>query len=342
MQDVNSKLLVVGCLSFGLLCNPTLADENTDKKFEIYGELEVRSVDRDGIDHDTFVDKARIGMKGTHPVEKFNDFKTRWQIEYDLPLNSLATDDVDSGDARVRKAQINLQGHFGEFIFGRQNNGLVDTKKMDQFRNDSGVFLRGPDRIGNTISYVTPSFSGFHGYAQVAADAFTEESTDPVTEVTTNGEQSEDIDATTFGINYLTDNVYVGLSRFDVDEFYTGELELTSLGFQVGFGDFAVFGTHQDESFDDFTVAGLGVSYALNDWTFKLGHTVFEDDANLAGETSDDEGAATTLLANYSLTDHVGLFVQYIDYDSDAEDGGFGGDAISIGVDASLSKLFTY
>ena len=116
---------------------------------------------------------------------------------------------------------------------------------------------------------------------RLVSDAFTEEATDPVTGITSNGEQSDDIDATTIGINYLTDNVYVGLSRFDVDELYTGEQELTSLGFQVGFGDFAVFGTYQDESYDDFTVAGLGVAYSINDWTLKAGYTTFEDDANL-------------------------------------------------------------
>ena len=167
MKHGNSKLLVTGCISLGLLCSTTQADEESDKKFEIYGELEVRSVDRDDVDLDTFLDKARLGMKGTHPLEKFNDLKARWQIEYNLPVNSLGTDAEDTGDAAVRKAQINLQGGFGELIFGRQNNGLVDTKKMDQFKNDSGVFLRGPDRVGNTISYVTPSFSGFHAYGQI-------------------------------------------------------------------------------------------------------------------------------------------------------------------------------
>ena len=342
MKQGKTTLLLAGCVSLSLLCSTAQAAEDGSRNIEIYGEVEVRSVSRDDVDHDTFVDKARLGMKGDHPLEKFENLEARWQIEYNLPVNSLGTDSVDSGDSEVRKAQINLQGGFGEFIFGRQNNGLVDTKKMDQFRNDSGVFLRGPDRVGNTISYITPSISGFHAYGQAVADAFTGEATDPDTGVTSSGSESDDVDATTFGINYVSDNVYVGLSRFDVDELYTGEQELTSLGFQVGFGDFAVFGTYQDESYDDFTVAGLGVSYAFDAWTLKLGHTVFEDDANLGGESSDDEGAATTLLANYALGDGIGVFVQYIDYDSDAEDGGFGGDAISVGIDAAISKVFDY
>ena len=340
MKSNNSTLLLSGFIGLGLFCGHAQADESDGKKFEIYGEVEARSVNRDGVDHDTFVYNARLGMKGTHPLKKFDNLKARWQIEYDLPLNSLATDAQDTGDAAVRKAQINLQGAFGEIIAGRQNNGLVDTKKMDQFRNDSGVFLRGPDRVGNTIGYVTPIFSGFHGYGQLVSDAFTSEVTNPDTGETTSGQQSDDIDATTFGINYNSDNIYVGLSRFEVDDFFTGEQELTSLGFSVSFGSFGVFGTFQDEDFDAFTVAGLGVSYAVNDWTFKLGHTMFEDDANLSGESADDEGSATTLLANYALGDGVGTFIQYIDYDSDAETGGVGSDAISIGIDVAISKMF--
>jgi len=327
-------------VGLGLVSGQALADEHDDKNFEIYGEVEVRSVSRDDVDLDTFVDKARLGMKGTHPLKKFEDLNGRWQIEYDLPVNSLATDDVDRGDAAVRKAQINLQGAFGEIIAGRQNNGLVDTKKMDQFRNDSAVFLRGPDRVGNTLAYVTPSFAGLHGYGQLVSDAYTEEATDPETGETTSGAQSDDIDATVFGINYYSDNVYFGLSRFEVDELFTGEQELTSLGFSVSFGAVAVFGTFQDESYDEFSVAGLGVSYAVHDWTFKVGHTMFEDDANLSGETTNDEGAATTLLANYQLGKGISTFVQYIDYDSEAETGGFGGDAISVGIDVAISKLF--
>jgi len=327
-------------VGLGLISGQALADGQEEKDFEIYGEVEVRSVSRDDIDLDTFVDKARLGMKGDHPLKKFDDLEARWQIEYDLPLNSLATDDVERGDAAVLKAQINLQGGSGELIAGRQNNGLVDTKKMDQFRNDSGVFLLRPDRVGDTLSYVTPSFAGLHGYGQLVSDAYTDVATDPETGETTSGAQSDDIDATVFGINYFSDNVYFGLSRFEVYELFTGEQELTSLGFSVSFGDFSVFGTFQDESYDEFSVAGLGVAYGVNDWTFKVGHTMFEDDANLAGETSNDEGAATTLLANYKLGNGISTFVQYIDYDSEAEAGGFGGDAISVGIDVAISKRF--
>lgn len=89
---------------------------------------------------------------------------------------------------------------------------------MDQFRNDSAVLLRGPERVSNTLAYLTPGFSAFHGYGQLLADAYTEEATDPESGETTSGTQSDDIDATVFGINYYSDNVNIGLSRFEVDE----------------------------------------------------------------------------------------------------------------------------
>ena len=326
MKYTQTIKLIVGLAMTGLCTN--LAAEDADGKFEIYGEVEVRSVDRDDTDLDTFVDKARVGMKGTHPIPKFSDLNGRWQIEANLPVNDLATNDTDQDEVATRKANISLQGGFGELIFGRQNNILAETKKIDSFKNDSGVFLLAPDRLGNAISYVTPSFSGLHGYVQVASDADAEDSDG-------NGED-EDFDATVFGLNYLNDNLFVGASYYEVDEdFPSGEVELTSFGFNYSIADWSLFGTYQDEDVTEYNVAGLGVAYNFNDWTLKLGHRKFEEDIE------DTEGSASHLAAIYSFGNNINVFIQYVDYDSDAEDLG-NGDAISIGIDTAISKVFDF
>ncbi len=323
------NISLIGVTAFAAAFSTSVYAENEDNKFEIYGEVEARSIDRDDTDLDTFVDKARIGLKGAHVLPRFTDLKARWQLEFDLPVNDLATQDKDDDDVGTRKANISLQGGFGELIFGRQNNILAETKKMDSFKNDSGAFLFAPDRLGNAISYVTPTFSGLHGYVQVASDADAED-TDG------NGED-EDFDATVFGLNYFGESFFAGISRYEVDEeFPSGEVELTSFGFNYSFGQFSVFGTYQDESVTEATVAGLGLAYNLDPWTFKVGHTNFEED------TDNTEGTATHLLASYAFGNNINAFIQYVDYDSDAEQDLGRGDAISIGIDASISKLFNY
>jgi len=79
---------------------PVTVDDNN---FEIIG-----SVDRDELDLDTFVDSARLGFKRLQILPKARGLKLRWQLEFDLPTNSLASNDVDRGDAALRKGQINL------------------------------------------------------------------------------------------------------------------------------------------------------------------------------------------------------------------------------------------
>ncbi|WP_163833681.1 porin [Spartinivicinus ruber] len=310
------------------------ASQGKEDDIELYGEIEVRSVNREATDLDTFVDKARIGLKGAHELSNMAGSKARWQIEYNLPVNGPANSSTDTGDVSLRKALVSLQGGYGEFIFGRQNNILADTKKIDTFKNDSGTFLFAPDRVGNAISYVTPTISGFHGYVQLATDAFTE---------TPSGDEDE-VDATIFGINYSDDTFYFGISRFDSESDYIPtEIGVTSLGFSVSFGDFSVFGTYQDEE-DDTQAYGLGLGYSMNDWTFKTGVNGFTSDKDGSGKSfgrmdgDDDEGNAVFFLAEYALGHGVSTFAQYVYYDDDAEDEGFGGSAFSVGIAADISR----
>ena len=291
-----------------------------DAPLELYGVVEVRSVSRSDVDHDTYVDAARLGALQDRQLGSTQSVRGRWQVEFDLPVNGPATDSTDSGDVSTRKALVSLKGRLGEVIFGRQNNILADTKKMDQFKNDSGVFLQGPDRLGNALSYVTPTAGGVHGYVHVASDVDAEE-------------PASDADATVFGLNYRTENFYAGLSKLDVDEeFDSGEVDLFSAGASYTFGNFTLFGTYQSEDVTGTDYFGLGAAYTLEDWTFKVASASFDNDA-------DEEGSATFLLADRALGKHASAFIQYVDYDSDAESIGYG-DAVSVGVALSFSKVF--
>ncbi|WP_165839971.1 porin [Motiliproteus coralliicola] len=289
--------------------------------FTIYGTVEVRSVDRDDTDLDTFVDAARLGAKQSIKLDKFDDLEARWQIEFDLANNAgLGTDDRDVGDVGVRKAQINLKNGFGEAIFGRQNNLMAAAKKIDQFKNDSGVFTQGPDRVGNALSYVTPSFGPVNGFVQVISDVDADDST-----------PAEDADGYTLGLSVVGDSYDVQASYYEVDEdFDSGEVELTSLGGSVSLGLLGVFATYQNEEVTGNELMGLGASYKVEDVTFKAGYRAFDNDAS-------QEGSAVHLLADYDLGEGVSAFVQYVEYDSDAETNFGHGDALSVGVAYNFS-----
>ncbi|MEH6812281.1 MAG: porin [Motiliproteus sp.] len=288
--------------------------------FNIYGKVEARTIDRDDVDLNSFVDKARLGLKQTIKLDKFDDLRVRYQIEFDLPTNSLATKSTDSDDVFVRKAQINLLGGFGEVIIGRQNHLMAQAKKIDQFKNDSGPFAMGPDRIGNALSYVTPSFNGINGYVQVIADA--DDNTIPG--------PAKNLDGTTFGISLVGDMYDVQTSYYDVDsDFDSGAVELTSLGGSVSLGSMGLFGTYQSEDVSNVDMVGVGVSYKMNDTTLKLGYSNTDNDAGL-------EGSYIQLLAHYNMGEGVSTFVQYIEYNSDAETTLGKGDALSVGIEYSF------
>lgn len=283
--------------------------------FNLYGTVEARTISRDDVDQDTFLDAARLGVKQSVKLDKFDDLQVRYQLEFDLANNAgLGTDDRDVGDVGLRKAQINLLGAFGEVILGRQNNLMAQAKKIDQFKNDSGSFVIGPDRIGNAISYVTPSFGPVNGYVQVISD------------VNADQTNADDADGTTVGLSVVGDMYDVQASYYDVSEdFDSGKVELTSLGGSVSLGSLGVFATYQSEDVSNKDMWGAGASYQLNDTTLKLGYSTTDNDAGA-------EGSYIQALANYDMGEGVSAFVQYIEFDSDAETNLGKGDALSVGI----------
>ncbi|MEH6650356.1 MAG: porin [Motiliproteus sp.] len=287
--------------------------------FNIYGQVEARTVDRDDTDLDSFLDAARLGVKQSVQLDKFDDLQVRYQIEFDLPTNSTGTDSRDVDEVGVRKAQINLIGNFGEVIIGRQNHLMAQAKKIDQFKNDSGAFVMGPDRIGNALSYVTPSFGPVNGFVQVISDVNADQTT-----------ATDDADATTLGLSVVGEMYDVQASYYDVSEdFDTDKVELASVGGSVSLDNLGLFATYQSEDFSNVDMFGIGASYQLNDTTLKIGYSATDND-NFNGVLK--EGSYVQLLADYDLGEGVSAFAQYIEYDTDAETTLDKGDALSVGI----------
>ncbi len=325
------KSIALGtAVTAALACPAAVVAADDDHKVELYGVAEVRTAFRDDNDVDTFVDAARLGAKGSHPLSAIGlaGIGGRWQIEFDLPVNAgLATDDVDRGDVALRKALVHFYGGFGEVIYGRQNNQLAETKKMDQFKLDSGEFLRGPDRIGNTVTYITPTFlGGLQIVGQIATDG----------DVSNNagGDQDEDVDATNVGVNYYNGPIALNFARYDTDQDDpNGELALNSFGASYSGSNWSVFGTYQNENETEYDTGGIGGSFNVDNWTLKAGVRYFEEDIN------NTEGTALHFLADYALSPYANAYITYVYYDDDAEDAGFES-VIGVGAAISFEKTF--
>ena len=163
--------LMKGLISAAAVAAVPLSAVADESNLNLYGTVDVRAISADGNDLDTQVSTLRLGVKGVQDLPSIDSMDIRWQIEFDLPKNSVATGGNDTGDVSVRKANVSMQGDFGEVILGRQNNLAAGAFLVDQFKNSSGAFIQGSYRVGNALGYVTPSMGGLKAFFQVANDA---------------------------------------------------------------------------------------------------------------------------------------------------------------------------
>ena len=150
---------------------------------------------------------SRIGLRGSEDLG--NGTKVLFQVEFgfDGMSNASATDTSNGLGGSNRLAWLGLQGDWGTIALGRQNNPFTESLNADTeadmfngngvtsalryatgavmfsavnngtaFSNFQNVSLRAmPTRVGNSIAYVSPSFSGFNfvvaGIAQAPASA---------------------------------------------------------------------------------------------------------------------------------------------------------------------------
>ena len=323
---------VAASVAAGMAVMP-LASQAQDPSLEFYGQVEYRLVQRESIDLDGFIDKARVGLVGLKQLEFVPGVRARGQIEFDLPNNgSIASASTDSGEVKIRKAQVGLKGGFGELIVGRQNHLYADTYKIDAFKNDSGAFEASVFRIGNAITYVTPKFGdAVDLYLQIANDV---------------GDDEEDIDLYTVGGSAAFGGLDVRLAYSNLEDDGTGSAgiglggDTIGLGVSYSFGPASVFGSYEKYDFNEVAGSvgdgdswGLGVAYSgVEHLTLKAAY--YTNSADNAGNAiTNGDNDAVYLLADYELGSGVSTFVQYVFFDEDAAESYQGRDsALSVGI----------
>ena len=126
----------------------------------VYGKLNVtaQKIDAPSEDETKIQSNAsRLGVKGSYDLG--NDLEAFYTIEYEVDVSS---DDKDNFEARNQF--LGLKGGFGTVMIGRNDTVTKKSQgKIDQFNDLDGdikKLFKGDNRLAQTLTYYSPSFSG--------------------------------------------------------------------------------------------------------------------------------------------------------------------------------------
>ncbi|MEI6859360.1 MAG: porin [Shewanella sp.] len=143
------------------LATATLASAHAADPLTVYGKLNItaQSNDIEGESETTIQSNAsRFGVKGAYELS--SSLEAFYTIEYEVDTG----DDVKE-NFKARNQFVGLRGDFGSIAVGRNDTMLKKSQgKVDQFNDLSGDiknFFKGENRLAQTMTYITPSMSGF-------------------------------------------------------------------------------------------------------------------------------------------------------------------------------------
>lgn len=164
-MNVFCKTLLASALATATLASAHAADPLT-----VYGKLNVTAQSNDVNDEATTTiqsNASRFGVKGA--FELSSSLEAFYTVEYEVD-----TGDKEKENFKARNQFVGLKGNFGAFSVGRNDTMLkISQGKVDQFNDLSGDLknlFKGENRIEQTATYVTPSFSGFKMGVTYAAE----------------------------------------------------------------------------------------------------------------------------------------------------------------------------
>lgn len=164
-MKLSNNIITIAVLS--ALSVPVLAAD-----VNVYGKANLTiqsSDDGEGSFTEIKSNASRIGLKGTHNLEKGLDVVYRAEFEVDL--------DGDSDDNfKARNQYVGLRGAFGEVLLGKNDTVLKQSQgKVDLFSDLNGdikKLWKGENRLADTLTYKSPKFSGFQaGVTYIAEDS---------------------------------------------------------------------------------------------------------------------------------------------------------------------------
>ncbi|ODB34115.1 porin [Pseudoalteromonas sp. BMB] len=132
---------------------------------DVYGKanVSVQSSD-DGAGSVTEIksNASRFGFKGSEKLD--SGLEVIYKLEFQVDVSD-ADSKGDKDNITARNQYVGLKGNFGEVVIGRNDTALKQSQgKLDQFNDLEGdikVLFKGENRLGDSISYKSPSFNGF-------------------------------------------------------------------------------------------------------------------------------------------------------------------------------------
>ncbi len=158
------KKQLISTLMFAGVALPAFAEP------KLYGKANVsfHNADEGDASATELVSNAsRIGVKGTYDVE--GGLQAIYQAEFEVQFDD---GEKDEETFSQRNIFIGLKGDFGTVKAGKYDTPLkVAQKKVDLFNDLEGdiknAITENDNRANNTVSYHSPSFSGFQGNVAV-------------------------------------------------------------------------------------------------------------------------------------------------------------------------------
>lgn len=297
-----------------------------DSKLEVsdsplFGAIEVRTTSFEDEDINTEVVRASIGAKGMY---KYENFKAVYHLDVDFApaansqLNSSISPSspFDSDDdIWVRTAVIALPTKYGTAVIGQGPSGnyLDVYRVLDLFKTNSWEpYSQNPNMLFdqggygfNVLSYATPKFA--NGTLQAK-----------VTNLSLIDTNDEDSDALGYRLLFTKNNLYVALSRVDIDRMVPTDYHRNTLAMSYKIDNFYVAGLYElvenNPTTGDQNNWGVAISYKINDTKLSIGHT--RRNANL--DSADDDLLVAGV--KYQGFENLELWAEAASTDSDGND----------------------
>ncbi|RYV01050.1 porin [Shewanella sp. OPT22] len=285
----------------------------------VYGKLNVtaQKIDTSSADETKIQSNAsRLGVKGSYDLG--NDLEAFYTIEYEVDVSS---DDKDNFEARNQF--IGLRGGFGTVMVGRNDTVTKKSQgKIDLFNDLDGdikKLFKGDNRLAQTVTYYTPSFSGFKFGATYVAEGDSKQKATYVKNDKTYMYEGDGFGVTAmYGDSKLKKSKVFASVAYDSDVAGYDVLRATVQG---KIGALKLGGMFQQQ--ESIKVG----SESTNGYVLSAAYTIDKTTLKLQRQDMEDKGDSWSVGADYKLAKPTKVFAFYTtrQYDGESVDNNYYG-----------------